>query len=210
MISIIINSYTEQTYNDIEIIISTVIGDPSIKIANNFNLKCVISESPGIYSQLNKSIKHISGDWYAYASGNDIALPTKLKDELSLCLKYNKKICYSSFYKSSDGGSTKKLIKFHDYDYNAHLKGNFVSDVALINTTILKKYLPFKEIYDNHAYWDLWLRIAENEGNIFVYNSKPEWVYIIDPKSKHIVRNKNKKLYEENKRKRLKMLSDHK
>ena len=41
--------------------------------------------------------KYIKNDWWCYMSGNDVALPNKLKDEISLCESENKKICYSAY-----------------------------------------------------------------------------------------------------------------
>lgn len=51
----------------------------------------------GIYSQLNRAIRRVRHPWYTYASGNDRALPTKLRDEVRLCQARGKLVCYSSY-----------------------------------------------------------------------------------------------------------------
>jgi hypothetical protein len=54
----------------------------------------------------------------------------------------------------------------------------------------LKKYAPFSEKWGNFAYWDLWLRIYQGEGDVFIYNPQPTWNYCLSPNSLHIKRQK--------------------
>jgi glycosyltransferase involved in cell wall biosynthesis len=179
-----IDSYIQQIGVDVEIIISTVEGDKSIEIANDNEIKkVVISKTPDIYKQLNKAIKSITTDWFAYASGNDVALPKKLITELNYCIQNKKKVCYSSFIITDADLNNRKTRKFYNYDYKKHLLGNFVNDCALIESNLLKKYVPFILKYKNAAYWDLWLRIAESEGDVFIYNPEPTWLYRTLPDS---------------------------
>ena len=206
-----IKSYLNQRKVDLQLIISTVKKDPSIITAEkiNKNIDVVINEKAGIYSQLNYALNYIDGDWFAYASGNDVALHEKLFDEVSLC-KGNKKVCYSAFYSSNENLKNKRLTKLRKYNYQQHLKGNFVSDLGLLRVDLLHKYMPFIEKYGNHAYWDFWLRIAEGEGpTCFVYNPKPEWIYRISKDSRHIRRKKDKAWQKRNTKARHKMLADH-
>jgi len=222
-----INSYLAQMNIVLTLIISTIEGDPSIPfIKKNYReqikTKQIIfaiilkKDHPGrgiegIYYQLNNAIKYISKNtkWVSYASGNDIALPTKLYNEINMCVKNKKKVCYSSFYHYYEKQNKRKLVKFRDYNYSKHLKGNFVYDCATIKKDLFLKYTPFCTKYKNFAYWDLWLRIYEKEGNVFTYNSIPTLLYRIDNSSQHIKRKKNPKLRSENKKYRELMLKDH-
>ena len=209
-----INSYLSQKDVDVELILSTVKGDKSVLIAQGISNKIIVVENDvaGIYSQLNNGLKYITGDWYVYASSNDVALPTKLKDEVELCIKNNKRVCYSAFYITDKNLKIIKIYKSMNYSYKKHnSRNNFVNDLALISSDLIRKYGPFREKYKNHAYHDLLLRIAEEEGeNIFVYNSKPEWMYRTLNTSLHIKRSKNPKIKQANKFYQIKMLNDHK
>ncbi len=196
MVSVIINTINENSESlkkavesyacqDTEIIISTIKGDSSIKLG----YKTVISEK-GIYKQLNNAIKEITGEYFCYASGNDIAMPDKIKTEVKILEQTDKKVCYSAFYRIEN--NVRKTNFFHDYDFKKHLAGNFVSDCSMIETNLLRKYLPFNERWENDAFYDLWLRIYKGEGNVFVYNSNPTWIYIIDKNSLHKTRQRDK------------------
>ena len=204
-----IESYLNQDGLDVQVIISTAQGDNSIKIAETYGLDCCISKEPGIYPQLNKAISFIKNDWFAYASGNDVAYSTKMYDEISSCVKHKKLVCYSGFDLTNNDLIVYKTRYFHDYSYEKHLKGNFVNDCATIHKSLIDKYGPFKLCWGNHAYYDLWLRIFEGEGNVFIYNPNPTWMYRVTDKSSHIVRSKSMAQIEANKKLKLKMLRSH-
>lgn len=197
-----IESYLNQINVKIQIIISTIENDPCIKLINDKynNIEFCISnikEHPGyghkgIYYQLNKSIHQIKNYWYSYASSNDVALTDKLYNEITKCLKMDKRICYSSFYLTDQKLNIIQLLNFHDYDFNKHLKGNFVNDCALIESKLLIEMMPFNsELYSNHAYWDLWLRIYKKYGNVFIYNPIPTFYYRKHNNALHIDTAKN-------------------
>ena len=207
-----IDSYLKQDSVNVDLIISTVKNDLSIDVANKKGLKISISESGGIYNQLNNSLNLVDGDWYCYASSNDVALPTKLKDEVELCIKNNKKVCYSAYYQSDKNLNNKKIIKFYNYSYRKHMTGsNFVSDLAMVKRDILEKYKPFNENFHNFAYYDFWLRVAEGEGeNVFIYNPKPEWIYRITKQSRHVKRSKDLEWISRNNMNKIIMLKSHK
>ena len=182
-----IKSYQAQQNVEMDIIISTVVGDSSIKIAQSLGIKKIcINKIPGIYTQLNNALKLIGTDWFCYASGNDKTLPDKCFREINLLLNSGKKICSSAFYKTDENFRITSLKTFYDYDYDKHLKGNFISDCSMIHKSILDKYGPFKTEYGNEGYYDFWLRVYEGEGNIFLYNPAPTWLYRISEKSQHI------------------------
>lgn len=215
-----IKSYVNQEGVEVQLIVSTIEDDPCIGfIRINFPSVelCIYpkSEHPGkcpqgSFLQINKALPMMTGEWFAFASSNDIAKPDKIKQEIEKCLSTEKKICYSSYETINESGAVTLLQKFHDYNYIKHLSGNFVSDCALIHKSIVDKYLPFKTEYNNYAYWDLWLRVHEGEGDVFCYNEKPTWEYRILNSSMHIARRKDPALIASHKKDRERMLADHK
>lgn len=200
-----IEGYLNQKNINIHLIISTVENDCSIEfIKNNYNDNrielCItkkINHTPGcegIYTQLNNATKYIKGEWFCYASSNDVPLLDKIEKEISMCKKYNKKICYSCFYVTDDKLKIIKKKVFYPFNKIRLLKGNFVSDCSLIKSELLKKYLPFKTSNYNCGFWDLWLRIASKEGNVFIYNTNYSFYYRQTSKSAHTHRTLQQKM----------------
>ena len=192
-----VESCLSQDKVKVQIILSTVRGDLAIdtvrKISKDIDI--VINDKPSIYKQINNALPLVKYDWFSFFSGNDIALKNKMRDEIDLC-RGKKKVCYSSYLKCRNGSDVKKakFTGYCDYNYKKHLKGNFVSDVAVMHKSILDKYSPFREKFDKFAFYDLWLRICEGEGeSVFVYNSKPTWLYLIDKNSLHQSRRRDEK-----------------
>ena len=206
------DSFLKQEDVEVQLILSTVDKDKSIKIAENKDIKdIIINKKPNSYKQISKGAKKAKGNWICCAGGNDVALPFKLKDEYNLCKKYDKKICYSALYHTNSNLKILSKALFCDYSYKEHLRGNFVADNALVNTELFMHYMPFKYEFNNYAYWDLWLRICEyEEKDIFVYNNKPNFLYRRQTrKSRRDQKLGNKKLWNKDEMDRREMLSYH-
>lgn len=179
------NSFLNQKNTDPQIVISTVADDPSLKYCGS---SCNVITSPkGIYSQLNRAIQLVETDWWCYSSGNDIAHPDKIRSEIDCCLRKKKLVCYSDYVKVSPSGE-RQHVKFPEYNFDKHLKGNFVNDCSMIHKSLLK-YAPFQfEQWGNLSHWDFWLRIYKGEGDVFCHNPIPTWDYIQHKNSQHILR----------------------
>ena len=208
---IAIKSYLNQIDVKVELILCTVKDDSAVEIANEFELKkVVILDEPDIYKQINAGIEQATGRFICYASGNDKAIPTKCSLEIKKLMETGKKVCYSSFFRCDENLNIKKTNHFHNYDHNKHLKGNFVNDCAMMRKEIFKKYGPFQgEKYGNMSHWDFWLRVFEGEGNVFIYNSTPTWLYRVSNDSDHIIRKTDPKKQKINEEAKIKMLNNH-
>jgi hypothetical protein len=203
-----VESYEKQEGVKMQIIISTVQGDPSMIYGNKHTLIC--SDKPGIYEQLNNACDFIKGSWFCYASGNDVAMPTKCRDEVRQCYVTNKLVCYADFVITDHNLKAYSSRTFKNYSYKEHLLANYVSDCALINTQLLKNFLPFRsETFGNHAYWDLWLRIYERYGDVFCYLPQKTWLYRQADTSAHIERQKSPEKMKLNIDLRLKLQKEH-
>lgn len=194
-----VESYRNQTHDSVQIIISTIEGDPSTKLMDKYH-ECTFSILPksehpgkspaGVYAQLNHALKFINenSQWLCYASGNDYAFPFKIQGEIFTALSKQKEVCYSAFKVLDEVNKKTTEQRFPTYSYERHLKGNFVSDCSLISMRLARKYLPYKSEFGNFAHWDSWLRIFEGEGNVFAYNNTPTWVYVQNPGDMHTLR----------------------
>lgn len=206
-------NYVKQKNVYVHLIISTVEGDPSIKYVEALKKKefpaadiqfCISTkkEHPGkgclgIYYQLNKATAFIKGEWFCYASSNDVPVNNKLRTEIDYCQRSSKLVCYSSYATTNANLKNIKLVKIPPFNYLNLLKSNFVSDCSLVRSDILKEFLPFRTNYYNCGYWDLWLRIYSKYGNVFVLNPNISFLYRLTPESNHIKREvtNKKRLY---------------
>lgn len=145
----------------------------------------------------------------SYASSNDVAVPTKAFNEIRSAIQSNKRVCYSNYFQTDAKLKNKRVIKFPVYNYKRHLKGNFVTDCATIQTALLREFTPFRVKYGNFAYWDLWLRIYEGKGSVFSHFSGATFNYRVTPKSRHLTIKKNKATGQKRNRQKALMLSHH-
>lgn len=191
-----------------QVILSTVKGDPCLRWVDK-DVEVVINDKPGIFSQIKAMFPLIREKYACLISSNDLLLPHKLTEEEGILEKTGKKVCYSSFViKNEISKKEESVYLSKPYSYADHLKGNFVNDSAMVCSRLLKKY-GLKEKYKNNTYYDLWLRIYEGEGNVFINNDNPTWVYYVTRDSQHIKRKKDKKKYKQNKLDRQAMINNH-
>lgn len=216
-----IMSYLTQSGVELELIISTVSCDRNlsyimdkykgVKFAVMDESKHPISlgrrEPIGAYLQLNNALPFVTGDFFCYASSNDVAYDNKLLTESKTLIKTGKHICYSNFYLINEHGQRVRRTNFQEYNFQAHLKGNFVSDCSMMTRYIFDKYLPFDLSVKNLGYWDMWLRVYEGEGNVFELHKTPTWGYRNLKSSLRVDRLKDKaKVRQENEDRRLMLL----
>jgi glycosyltransferase involved in cell wall biosynthesis len=184
----------------VQLIVSTVEGDDNMDFIKKFPVDlCVMDRkdhagrSPkGSYQQLNNALKLITGDWFFFISSNDILFPFKSIQEIDYCRLKKAKICYSNFYHVDQSCNVIRETEYFDYSHEKHLRGNYMSDATMVQVDILRKYTPFNTDLNNCAFWDMWLRIFEGEGNIFCFNPNPAFMYRVMSSSMHIERQKSR------------------
>lgn len=196
-----------------QVIISTIEDDVSIDKFDGVEYAIVLKSdhvgksASGAYQQINNALKLFNTDYLCYASGNDYAEPNKAKIEIEILKKTGKKVCYSAFWNVKAG--VKSIQPLHDYNYDVHLTNNFVSDCSMITRDIVEKYLPYRIKYKNFAHWDSWLRIYEEEGDVFVYNPVPTWNYLWNDNDMSKERLRSPEKIKQNLEDREQMLKDH-
>jgi len=204
-----VDSVLGQKNVKVQLILSTVEGDPAIDFAAKRNIEVVVFPKPGIYQQLNAALSRVRGDWFCYFSGNDVALPEKYHLEWDSCIRANAIVGYSDYYVVDENLQNRKRRRCGPYSRSRHLRGNFVSDVSLVRGDILRKFGPFKEEFGNSAYWDFWLRISKVYPDRFVYCPEPTWLYRVYEGSRHMKRKRDKKAQIRNTEERRRMLATH-
>jgi hypothetical protein len=210
-----IDSYQQQTYG-CDVLVSTIENDSAVKVAHAAADGLVLvsaSEHPGrgprgSFYQINSALSHVADhDWFAYASGNDVALPTKIEHELDICKARKARVCYSSFWVETAGNRI--LRKARKHSYKEHLLCNMVNDCALVDMELIRKHGPFDLDMNNMAFWHFWLSVYEAEGQVFAANAEPEWVYYVGNESQHIKRLSDDELKRANEVDKQRMLALH-
>lgn len=174
-----LESYLTQQGVEVQLVVSTVEGDPAVATARARGCQVVLSDRPGIYTQLNNALPAVEGEWFAYAAADDVAEPWKLADEVATCAAASVDVCYSSFYITDHLLRVRSMFRAPapEYSWERHLQSNYVSDCALMSRSLLAACGPFDVSVGDHAYWDFWLRAHRVHGARFAYNPKPEWYY---------------------------------
>ena len=204
-------SYINQEKVNVQLIVSTVKGDMALKTLSGISgVEFCINNKPGIYTQLNNAIKLVENEWFCYAAGDDIAIRTKVSEEINACKEYNKKICASGFFiTDSNLNELNRVGTNMKYDISEHLSRNMVSDCSLFHSSLLQEFGPFDLECGNHGFWDFWLRIGKVSPEYFLLQKTPRWHYRQHSAAKHAKRAKNIKKMEKNERERKLMLSKH-
>jgi glycosyltransferase involved in cell wall biosynthesis len=204
-------SYVNQLDINVQIIISTVVGDKSIETLKEIpGVEFCINKKPGIYSQLNNALPLIKNEWFCYAAGDDIAVETKVRDEINACKSSGAKICASGFFiTDSNLKETNRYGTDMKYDISEHLSRNMISDCALMHSSLIKRYGPFDPSCGNHGFWDFWLRIGKEHPEYFLLDKTPRWHYRQHSDAKHAARKRDSAKIDKNERERKVMLKKH-
>ena len=181
---------------DIQVIVSTVAGDPSIPIAEVSGARVVIDTTPGpsspsqMYRQWNLALKAVTGDWMAGCSGNDATLQDKMASGIHTCLEASARICDSAFYVADEHLNVTDITDlnhYYPYQFKVHASGtSFVSDACVVHRSVWNRYGPIREDLGNIGLYDFWLRIGKEHPGWFVYNRTPQWIYRLSPNSRHM------------------------
>ena len=172
-----IESATEQTYHEIEVIaVNDGSTDNSLKILQEFSDKIKIFSKPngGTSSALNLGIKNMSGEWFKWLSADDVLYPNAIKELILEAKKLeNKKIILYSNYDiiNSEGDIIKQFIEpnyneLSSFDFNTILLDHYTGNgtTSLIHKSALDEYGMFNETIGFEEDYELWLRFCLIHG----------------------------------------------
>ncbi len=190
------------------IILSTVPNDRCLvwieEIKGDYDLDIAIlytdlpKSPPASFAQIDNAVQFIKGDYVTFCSANDPLVLNKSINEINRLKETGAKVCYSAFHLAVANGYEYRVLDCKgfpaEYTLERHLQSNFIYDGSMVESELFKKYMPFTDKWYNCGYWDLWLRIYKEEGNVFCYNSSPTKFYIQHEDSMHIKRQFNEEL----------------
>lgn len=176
-----IESILHQTFTDFEfILINDGSSDNSLDIIKKYSIKdnriiVINKENSGLTDSLNVGISSSHGRWIARLDADDIALPTRLEEQIAFINKYSDIVLLGSdFIEINQYG---KVIKEQSYpmQHNAlltnlrSLRRFFPHSSAIYRSDIVTKVGRYNPKIVCAEDWDLWLRLAEN-GKIACLN----------------------------------------
>lgn len=226
-VTVIMNSYNEPRDRVVaqinrivpqvkQLIISTCEGDLNTELFKGYSVKLAIlpkdkqiGKSPEqSFIQINNAMKLVDTEYTSFIASADLVDSDKYHRELDKMTE-GKMVVYSDYTMRRESGAEVR-VKFHEYNYNKHLIGNFVSDTSLWKTSLWHEFGGFDcANFRNYSFWDFWLKIYRKHGEVFAYLPESTWLYINDPESMHIKREASPELMAKENEDKIKMLSTH-
>ncbi len=193
-----VRSILDQEGVEVQLILSTISDDPSIERISKYSgsIDVAITDkadhpgksSEGTFLQLNNALHKVRFEWFTFASSNDVLFPDKYISEIMTCYEENALVCYSDLRIVDHELNVREDTTNHEYSHSKHLESNFIPDQSVCNFKELQHLLPFRTTWHNCGYWDFWLRVHEEKGNVFAYCPRPLRQYRLCNDSMHIVR----------------------
>ena len=135
-----IKSVQEQTYKNWElIIVDDYSADKSYSIAEQYakeDSRIICIKNPknlGVAQTRNRAIESAKGEYIAFLDADDIWLPNKLQNQVTLMQKENISLCYTAYFTMSETGET--LTRFdvpEQVNYSDMLKTSSIGTLTTI------------------------------------------------------------------------------
>lgn len=161
------------------------------------------------FRQINNALPYVATEYVSWTSSDDLMHPEKYQRELDTLLSTGKQIVYSDYEMVDADLRHQCFVSLGEYRYDRHLTNNFVSDLSLMRTDLLREFKLHGDRWRNYAFWDMWLRIFMARGNVFVNLPQPMWQYRQDADSTHMKRKRSPEMQAEADRDRRAMLKSH-
>ncbi len=212
-----VKSILTQEDINIHLILSTIENDPSIEWIKAHKGDITTFVTPleghpgrgpaGSFYQLNKALKAVRYEYFVFMSSNDVMLPNKYHKEIEAAESKGGYMGYSDFVMTDQHLTRGSECRFGAFQKDRHWQTNFIPDQSVINSNKLWKLLPFNEAWFNCGYWDFWMRVYEEFGDVFGYYNGITRLYRQEANQMHVVRRNNKedqRLHEKHKGEMLK------
>lgn len=150
-----------QSYPNIEIIVSTVIGDPAYDWAHAYpNVKRVDNRVANAKAQINTGIKIASGEYIVVAGSDDKFYPNAIADMVKVAVNKDAVIVYSGIHYADENLSVVYTHKAPEFSWQKLKQSQFINDCALVRKDVLWEFGLYDEKWMKFAPWDMWFNIA--------------------------------------------------
>lgn len=165
----------------------------------------------GSFFQINEGLKHATKPWIRWFSGDDELFPRANIMAIEALERSGKLVVYSDYliHWEDREDLQDEVAKFFPYSREIHQRTNFIGDVSVWSRDLID-YTPFRwETWGNYSFWDFWLRIYEDKGDVFHHLPEVSWKYIKRNDSTHVMRHRNVTERQEYGEQRKKLLKAH-
>lgn len=187
-----IKSILDQTHQDFELIVVPVVGDtPTMDVLESIKdsrLRIVPSNFALITHQMNLGILSARGDYFMMFASDDYLYPKSLEKILAFATNKKAVIAYPDY----DVGNPNLQIRYryiaNNFNKKKLFKGNYITDVSLIQRQAFMKYFPMRISDKKSRIWRIYKQMASDKDcakRIFHYPHST-FIYRIHKKSIHL------------------------
>jgi len=173
-----LDALCQQTYEDKEIIVSGITGDPALIWAKEFNVKIVDSRVPDPKRQINEAIKFAEGEAVIQAGSDDIMVSDGLRKMVEVYEKNNAVMVYSDIEYCDEEMNMMYVHKAPKvFSMDLLMQRQIMNDCSLVKKTVLWEFGHFDISLSKFAVWDMWLKIANKYPDKIFYSGGVVWRY---------------------------------
>jgi glycosyltransferase involved in cell wall biosynthesis len=158
---IALDSAYKQTYENTEIIVSTVKGDLANEWAKIFpDIKVVDNHSPDAKEQINNALKFAEGEYVIVLGSDDFYYPNAVKSMMNTVLEKDSVLVYSDLHHADENLNIVFLQRAPEFDYQKLKQLQIMCDSSLVKKSVLWEFGFYKPEWKKFAMWEMWLQIG--------------------------------------------------
>ena len=158
-----LDSAYKQTYENTEVIVSTIEGDPAAEWAKIFpGVKVVTGTVPDAKGQLNTGIRFCTGDYVVVLASDDFYYPNAIKVMMDTAIEKDSVMVYSDLHHADQDLNIVMIQEApREFDYNKLEQLQFMCDSTLVKKSVLEEFGLYQTKWRKFAMWVMWLQIGK-------------------------------------------------
>jgi glycosyltransferase involved in cell wall biosynthesis len=177
---IAVRSALNQTHGKVEVVAVPVRSDlETVNVLKYFpTVKIVPSDKADYVHQRNLGVDKAQGAWISFLDSDDYYLPSKVRADLLIAEKEKAYVVYAPLLQADQYFRVVDMVKVENFSYEALLKNCFITDSSLFLKSLWTVFHGFDESKGEMAFYDFWLKCAENYPLKIRQNPFPGYVYV--------------------------------
>jgi glycosyltransferase involved in cell wall biosynthesis len=156
-----LDSWDAQTYDNYEVIVTGVRGDPCLDWAKIYKPKIVDNHYPDAKTQINNGIKFAEGEYVITVGSDDYFFPKALEWLVETLREKNSVLVYSDLLYADENMNTVFSWKApKEFDLQKLKTLQFMHDSSLVKKSVLWEFGLYDTAWRKFAVWDMWFKIA--------------------------------------------------
>ena len=162
-----IESILQQSYRQLELIlVNDGSSDKTLAILKKYayqdpRIKLISRANRGLVFSLNEAIDHSNGEWIVRMDADDIAINSRIKEQLDQVSRFNADICgsWTQYFGAGYPGIWRSYESDRAIKVDMLFRCPLSHPTVMVRSNILKKY-KYSEKWDFAEDYDLWIRLA--------------------------------------------------